>query len=80
MEIKKVLNLLANQYSKSFKRFENSYRFNEKVKEFNEGYLKLTSAVLNSGNADKIRASLHNSLIYAWATNSEQATLDEELY
>ena len=84
MEIKKVLNLLTNQYYKSFKRFEKYYsfssNFNEKVKRFNEGYLKLTSAVLNSSSADKIRANLHNSLVYAWATDNERVKLDEELY
>ena len=82
-ELKKALNLLANQYFKSFKRFESarSYmsNFNEQVEKFNQGYLNLTSAVLN-GNTDEIYASLHESLMYTWANNSEQVKLNEELY
>ena len=83
-ELKKALNLLANQYFKSFKRFESARSFvsdfDEQVKEFNEGYLKLISAVLNSGDPDKIYANLHNSLMYTWASSSEQAKLGGEIY
>ena len=52
MEIKKVLQKLNNQYFKSLKRFEKAYRLNdtyyaEKLKEFNNDYLKIVSAVIN---------------------------------
>ena len=84
MEIKKILNLLANQYVKSFKRFESIYSpmldFKKQVKEFNKGYLKLISAVLNSGDPDQIRANLHSSLVYIHATENDQTKLNEELY
>ena len=82
MEIKKVLNLLSNQYSKSFKRFENIYSFmsdfSKQVKDFNKGYLKLISAVL-SGDANEIRASLYGSMFYINATLNEKEKLDFEL-
>ena len=84
MEIKKVLNLLTNQYFKSFKRFENIYSymsyFKSQVKEFNNGFLKLISAVLNSGDVNEIRISLHSSLLYIHATTNEKNKLNEELY
>ena len=84
MELKTALNLLTNQYFKSFKRFEKAYSsmsdFNILVKGYNSDFLKLTSAVLNSGNPDHIRANLHKSLIYVWANDSEQTKLNEELY
>ena len=84
MEIKKVLNLLTNQYFKSFKRFENIYSymsdFSKQVKEFNNGFLKLISAVLSGGDVNEIRVNLHSSLLYIHATNNEQCKLDEELY
>ena len=83
LELKKAVNLLANQYFKSFKRFESarSYmsNFNEQVEKFNQEYLNLISAVLNS-DTDEIYANLHNSLMYVWARSSEQAKLGEELY
>ena len=45
LELKKAVNLLANQYFKSFKRFESARSFvsdfDEQVKAFTEGYLKL---------------------------------------
>ena len=67
MEIKKILNLLTNQYFKSFKRFENAYSFmsdfNKQVKDFNSGYLKLIGAVLN-GDANEIHVVLYSSLFY----------------
>ena len=82
MEIKKVLNLLTNQYCKSFKRFQNACSFmpdfNEKVKEFNEDYLKLTSAVL-VGDVEQIYANLAGNRIYVWATYNEQNKLRLEL-
>ena len=82
MELKRALNLLNNQYFKSFKRYEKSYYymsdFDERVKEFNEGYLKLVSAVL-SGDPDQIRANLFHSLFYIRATINEQDKLDFEL-
>ena len=82
MEIKKVLNLLTNQYFKSFKRFENSYSFmpdfSERVKDFNKRYLKLIGAVL-SGDANEIRVVLYGSLIYIYATTNEKEKLDLEL-
>ena len=82
MEIKKVLNLLTNQYFKSFKRFENSYSFmpdfSERVKDFNKRYLKLIGAVL-SGDANEIRVALYGSLLYIHATINEQYKLKLEL-
>ena len=81
MELKRVLNLLNNQYFKSFKRFEHVYYympdFNEEVKEFNQCYLKLISAVL-SGDREKIRAAL-KCRVYFWATINEKDKLDFEL-
>ena len=45
MEIKKALNLLTNQYFKSLKHLEHDYEktslYSERLKDFNEGYLKL---------------------------------------
>ena len=83
LELKKAVNLLANQYFKSFKRFESarSYmsNFNEQVEKFNQEYLNLISAVLNA-DTDKIYANLHESLMYVWASSSEQSKLGEELY
>ena len=82
MEIKKVLNLLTNQYFKSFKRFENTYSFmsdfSKQVKRFNSGYLNLISAVL-SGDVNEIRVSLYSSMFYICATVNEKDKLDFEL-
>ena len=82
MEIKEVLNLLTNQYFKSFKRFEKVYSvlsgFRAQVKRFNSGYLKLIGAVL-SGDVNEIRVSLHSSFFYIYAARSEQDKLDFEL-
>ena len=52
MEIQNILQKLNNQYFKSLKRFEKAYRLNDtyyskKLKEFNDDYLKLVSAVIN---------------------------------
>ena len=69
MDIKKVLKLLANQYSKSFKRFEKAYSFmsksdfDAKVKEFNSSCLNVISAVL-SGDTGQIRRNLLGSSLY----------------
>ena len=82
MKTKKILNLLNNQYFKSLKRFENVYKkinlYNKGLKTFNEGYLKLISAVL-SGDANDMRVSLHRSLLYIHATLSEKDKLDLEI-
>ena len=82
MEKKEVLQKLNNQYFKSFKRFENAYSFmtdfNEQVKDFNNRYLKLISAVL-SGDANDIRVALYSSLLYIHATIDEKDKLDLEL-
>ena len=82
MDLKKVLNLLNNQYFKSFKRFENMYSrmsdFNERVKEFNNDFLKVISAVL-SGDNDQIYRSLKGNWVYTCATINEKDTLNLEL-
>ena len=82
MDLKKVLNLLNNQYFKSFKRFENMYSrmsdFNERVKEFNNDFLKVISAVL-SGDNDQIYRSLKGNWVYTCATINEQDKLNFEL-
>ena len=82
METKKVLNLLTNQYFKSFKHFENTYsfmrNFDKQIKEFNDNYLKLIGAIL-SGDINTIRVNLHSSKIYIYATFNEKAKLDLEL-
>ena len=83
LELKKTLNLLTNQYFKSFKRFEKAYSsvsdFNILVKGFNSDFLNLLSVVLSSGGSDDIRANLHESLVYAWATITEKDKLNLEL-
>ena len=83
MEIKKVLNLLTNQYFKSLKRFENVYKkinlYNKELKTFNEGYLKLIGAVL-SGDANEIRVSLYGNLFFIYATLNEQDKIQSELF
>ena len=82
---KKDLQLLINQYFKSFKRFESAYSYMSKsnfkilIKGFNSDFSNLISTVLN-GDADQIYSNLHESLIYSWATDNEQMTLSEELY
>ena len=84
METKKVLNLLTNQYFKSFKRFENVYHFmdnfNKQVKEFNSNFSKLINAVLN-GDVNEIRVALYGagSWFYIYATRNEKDKLDLEL-
>ena len=79
---KKILNLLTNQYFKSFKRFESAYSFmsdfNKQVKDFNNNYLKLIGAVLN-GDANDIRVVLYGSWLYIYATLNEKEKLDLEL-
>lgn len=82
METKKILNLLTNQYFKSFKRFENVYsfmpNFSYQTESFNSGYLKLMSAVL-SGNTNDIRVALYDSWFYIYATTNEKDKLNLEL-
>ena len=82
MDIKKALNLLNNQYFKSFKRFENVYKnirlYSKGLKDFNEGFLKITGAVL-TGDVNDIRAALYGSLFYIYATLSEKDKLQLEL-
>ena len=83
MKIKKILNLLTNQYFKSLKRFENVYKkinlYSKGFKDFNESYLKLIGAVL-SGDTNDIRVSLYGSLFYIYATINEQDKLQSELF
>ncbi len=82
MENKKVLNLLNKQYFKSFKRFEKVYsfmaNFDKQVKEFNNGFSNLISAVLN-GDVNEIRTMLYGSWFYIYATTSEKDKLNLEL-
>ena len=82
MEIKKALNLLTNQYFKSLKHLEHDYEktslYSERLKDFNEGYLKLMGAVL-SGDINDIRAALHGSWFYICATFNEKERLNLEL-
>ena len=82
MELKKVLNLLNNQYFKSFKRFENMYShvsdFSEQVKKFNNDFLRIISAVL-TGDNDQIYRSLKGNWVYTCATINEKDTLNLEL-
>ena len=82
MEIKEVLNLLNSQYFKSLKRFEKIYKkinlYSRGLKTFNEGYLKLISAVL-SGDTNDICVSLYGSLIYIYATPNEKDKLQLDL-
>ena len=82
MEIKKVLNLLNNQYFKSLKRFESAYSFmsdfNEQVKDFNNNFSRLIGVVLN-GDANEIRVALHASCLYIYATINEKDKLDLEI-
>ena len=79
---KQKLQILINQYFKSFKRYEGTYsrmsNFDEKVKEFNNDFLNLISAVL-SGDVRQIYKSLRGNLIYIHATINEQDKLDLEL-
>ena len=81
---KKILNLLNNQYFKSFKRFENTYpfasSFKERAKEFNSDYLNLVAAVL-SGDANQIYEvlTIKRNWLYVYATYNEQEKLNFEL-
>ena len=74
METKKVLNLLTNQYFKSFKRFEKQFSFSKsflkvKIERFNNDYLKIISAVLNN---ETCALDLTNNLVYIHATINEK--------
>ena len=77
MEIKKVLNLLNNQYFKSLKRFEKMYNLNKtffkvELKEINNDYLKLVSAVINR---DAYGLDLNTNWVYTCATINEKNEL-----
>ena len=77
MEIKKVLQKLNNQYFKSLKRFEKAHRLNdtyyaEKLKEFNNDYLKIVSAVINH---DTYGLDLSTKWLYICATINEKNEL-----
>ena len=82
MVIKKALELLTNQYIKSFIRFENEYSsmsdYDEKVEKFQSQYHKLRDALLNY-KVNEISETLFNSWIYAEATVDEQKKLISEL-
>ena len=74
MENKNILIKLNSQYFKSLKRFEKAYRLNdtyyaEKLKEFNDDYLKIISAVINHDTRD---LDLSTKWIYACATINEK--------
>ena len=74
MENKNILQKLNNQYFKSLKRFEKAYRLNdayyaEKLKEFNDDYLKIISAVINH---DTYGLDLSTKWIYTCATINEK--------
>ena len=74
MENKNILQKLNNQYFKSLKRFEKAYRLNdtyyaETLKEFNDDYLKIISAVINH---DTYGLDLSTKWIYTCATINEK--------
>ena len=74
MENKNILVKLNSQYFKSLKRFEKAYRLNdtyyaEKLKEFNDDYLKIISAVINH---DTYNLDLSTKWIYVCATINEK--------
>ena len=82
MEIKKFLRILNNQYFKSLKRFKktcsNMEGFKQKVRDFNNRFLNLLSAVLK-GDVSQIHINLYRSLVYIWATSNEKKKIDLEL-
>ena len=79
---KEVLKKLNNQYFKSFARFEHVYyymsNFDEKVKKFNNEFLKLTSAVL-TGDVDKTLERMCHTSFYFYATSNERENLEFEI-
>ena len=77
MEKKEVLKKLNNQYFKSLKRFEKMYNLSEtffkvELKKFNNDYLKLVSAVINSDTYD---LDLSTNWVYICATINEKSEL-----
>ena len=77
MDNKNILIKLNSQYFKSLKRFEKMFRLNdtyyaEKLKEFNDGYLKIISAVINH---DACGLDLSTKWIYTCATINEKDDL-----
>ena len=77
MDNKSILIKLNSQYFKSLKRFEKMYRLNDtyyakKLKEFNDDYLKIISAVINH---DTYSLVLSTKWIYLCATINEQNEL-----
>ena len=73
MKNKNILQKLNNQYFKSLKRFQKQYGFmsdfNEQLKEFNDDYLKIISAVINH---DTYGLDLSTKWIYTCATINEK--------
>ena len=74
MENKNILQKLNSQYFKSLKRFKKMCKFAERryekeVKEFNDDYLKIISAVINHDTYD---LDLSNKWLYACATINEK--------
>ena len=77
MEKKEVLQKLNNQYFKSLKRFKKMCKFAERryeqeLKEFNDDYLKIISAVINH---DTYGLDLSIKWIYTCATINEKNEL-----
>ena len=74
MENKNILQKLNNQYFRSLKRFEKAYRLSDtyyakKLKEFNDDYLKIISAVVNHNTRG---LDLSTKWIYTCATINEK--------
>ena len=74
MENKNILQKLNNQYFKSLKRFKKMCKFAERcyekeLKEFNDDYLKIISAVINH---DTYSLDLSTKWIYVCATLNEK--------
>ena len=77
MENKSILIKLNSQYFKSLKRFQKVYNLSEsyyarKLKEFNNDYLKLVSAVINH---DTYGLDLSSNCVYINATINEKNAL-----
>ena len=79
MNQKEVLKKLNSQYFKSFSRFEHDYHhmsdFDEKVKKFNQEYLRIISAVLKD-DVDKVLAAFKHSWIYFESTLNEKEQVE----
>ena len=82
MNKKEVLKKLNSQYFKSFNRFEHVYffmsNFDEKVKKFNNHFLKITSAIL-TGDPDKVLATWRKSWVYFESTLNEKEKIENEI-